>query len=54
MVNVTDSSGNAHCQPSRPSIVTIDVLALDEKPIFRSGSSTIEHVEGTTLLDRES
>ena len=45
-VNVTDSSG----VNTDSIIVTIEVLELDEKPTI-SGASTIEHVEGTTVLD---
>ena len=45
-VNVTDSSG----VNTASIIVTIEVLELDEKPTI-SGASTIEHVEGTTVLD---
>ena len=45
-VNVTDSSG----ANTANIIVTIEVLELDEKPTI-SGASTIEHVEGTTVLD---
>ena len=45
-VNVTDSSG----VNTNSIVVTIEVLELDEKPRI-TGASTIEHVEGTTVLD---
>ena len=59
-VNVTDSSGAA-CDPNADPpadppdncdeiTMTIEVLELDESPTI-SGASTIEHVEGATVLD---
>ena len=56
-VNVTDSSGT-ECTADTDTdncdeiIVTIEVLELDEKPTV-GGVSTIEHVEGTTVLDTD-
>ena len=52
-VSASDSSGDSTADGTDTIMVTITVVAVDEKPTFSDGAMTIEHVEGVPVLDTD-